>query len=66
MDREITEAQLRARRAGVWAIRRGDHKGLVRAIGLTMVLGIAFLIELKALNGRAKLAGADVRSFITY
>jgi cytochrome c oxidase subunit III len=29
---------------GVWAIRRGDHKGLVRAIGLTMVLGIAFLI----------------------
>ena len=29
---------------GVWAIRRGDHKGLVRAIGLTLVLGIAFLI----------------------
>ncbi len=29
---------------GVWAIRRGDHKGLVRAIGLTMVLGIAFLL----------------------
>ncbi len=29
---------------GVWAIRRGDHKGLVRAIALTLVLGIAFLI----------------------
>ena len=30
------------------------------------VVGIAFLIELTALGGRAKLAGADVRSFITY
>jgi len=30
------------------------------------VVGIAFLIELKALGGRQKLAGADVRSFITY
>jgi cytochrome c oxidase subunit III len=29
---------------GVWAIRRGDHKGLVRAIGLTLVLGIGFLL----------------------
>ena len=29
---------------GVWAIRRGDRRGLVRAIGLTLVLGIAFLI----------------------
>ena len=30
------------------------------------VVGIAFLIELTALGGRAKLEGADVRSFITY
>ena len=30
------------------------------------VVAVAFLIELKALGGRAKLAGADVRSFITY
>lgn len=29
---------------GVWAIRRGDRKGLVRAIGLTLVLGVTFLI----------------------
>jgi cytochrome c oxidase subunit 3 len=29
---------------GVWAIRRGDRKGLVRAIGVTLVLGITFLI----------------------
>jgi cytochrome c oxidase subunit 3 len=29
---------------GVWAIRRGDHKGLVRAIGVTLVLGITFLL----------------------
>ncbi len=29
---------------GVWAIRRGDHRGLVRAIAVTVVLGIAFLI----------------------
>ena len=29
---------------GVWAIRRGDRRGLIRAIGLTMVLGIVFLI----------------------
>jgi len=29
---------------GVWAIRRDDRKGLVRAIGVTLVLGIAFLI----------------------
>lgn len=29
---------------GVWAIRRGDRKGLVRAIGLTLVLGITFLL----------------------
>lgn len=29
---------------GVWAIRRGDHRGLVRAIGVTLVLGIVFLL----------------------
>jgi len=29
---------------GVWAIRRGDRSGLVRAIGLTLILGIAFLL----------------------
>jgi cytochrome c oxidase subunit 3 len=29
---------------GVWAIRRGDHRGLVRAIGVTLVLGILFLL----------------------
>ncbi len=29
---------------GVWAIRRGDHRGLVRAIAVTVVLGIAFLV----------------------
>src|SRR5947207_1883002 len=29
---------------GVWAIRRGDHKGLVRAIAVTLVLGITFLL----------------------
>jgi len=30
------------------------------------VVGIAFLIELTALDGRSKLSGADVRSFITF
>lgn len=30
------------------------------------VVGLAFLIELTALGGRSKLAGADVRSFIQY
>jgi len=29
---------------GVWAIRRDDRRGLVRAIGVTLVLGIVFLI----------------------
>src|ERR1019366_8540701 len=29
---------------GVWAIRRNDRRGLTRAIGVTVVLGIAFLI----------------------
>lgn len=29
---------------GIWAIRRGDRKGLVRAISVTLVLGIAFLV----------------------
>jgi len=29
---------------GVWAIRRNDRRGLVRAIGVTVVLGIAFLV----------------------
>jgi cytochrome c oxidase subunit 3 len=28
----------------VWAIRRGDRKGFVRNIGVTLVLGIVFLI----------------------
>jgi cytochrome c oxidase subunit III len=28
----------------IWAIRRDDRKGLVRAIGVTLVLGIVFLI----------------------
>jgi cytochrome c oxidase subunit 3 len=28
---------------GVWSIRRGDHRGLVRNIGVTLVLGILFL-----------------------
>jgi adenine phosphoribosyltransferase len=30
------------------------------------IVGFAFLIELTALNGRAKLPGADVKSFITF
>ena len=29
---------------GVWAIRRNDRKGLVRNIGVTVVLGILFLL----------------------
>jgi len=29
---------------GVWAIRRDDRRGLVRAIGVTLILGIVFLI----------------------
>lgn len=29
---------------GVWAIRRNDRKGLVRNIGVTVVLGITFLL----------------------
>jgi cytochrome c oxidase subunit 3 len=29
---------------GVWAIRRDDRAGFIRAIGLTLVLGIGFLI----------------------
>ena len=29
---------------GVWAIRRNDRSGLVRAIGVTLVLGIVFLL----------------------
>ena len=29
---------------GVWAIRRDDRTGFIRAIGVTLVLGIAFLI----------------------
>lgn len=38
---------------------------LLERIGAEVV-GIAFLIELTALGGRAKLQGAEVRSFITY
>lgn len=29
---------------GVWAIRRNDRRGLVRAIGITFVLGVTFLV----------------------
>ena len=29
---------------GVWAIRRGDRTGFIRNIGVTMILGIVFLI----------------------
>jgi adenine phosphoribosyltransferase len=38
---------------------------LVDKLGGTIV-GFAFLVELAALNGRAKLPGVDVKSFITY
>lgn len=38
---------------------------LLERIGADVV-GIAFLIELTALGGRAKLEGAEIRSFITY
>jgi adenine phosphoribosyltransferase len=38
---------------------------LLRKFGANVV-GFAFLIELTALNGRAKLPGYDIRSFITY
>ena len=40
-------------------------KSLLEELGAEVV-GFAFLIELAALGGRAKLAGTDVRSFITY
>ena len=29
---------------GVWAIRKNDRRGLVRAIGVTFVLGVTFLV----------------------
>lgn len=38
---------------------------LLRKFG-AQVVGFAFLIELTGLNGRAKLPGYDIRSFITY
>jgi adenine phosphoribosyltransferase len=38
---------------------------MVDQLGATIV-GFAFLIELAALDGRAKLPGVDVRTFITY
>jgi adenine phosphoribosyltransferase len=38
---------------------------MVDRLGGTLV-GFAFLIELSALNGRAKLPGVDVKTFITY
>jgi len=38
---------------------------LLNTLG-AQVVGFAFLIELIGLNGRAKLPGIDVRSFITY
>jgi adenine phosphoribosyltransferase len=40
-------------------------RSLLESFGATVV-GIVFLVELAALGGRAKLAGADVRSFIKY
>jgi len=40
-------------------------KRLLERLGATIV-GFAFLIELKALNGRAALPGADVETFVTY
>ena len=40
-------------------------RSLLQQLGAEVV-GLAFLIELAALGGRQKLAGADVRSFITY
>ena len=40
-------------------------RSLLESLG-AHVVGIAFLIELTALGGRAKLQGADVRSFIQY
>jgi adenine phosphoribosyltransferase len=39
--------------------------GLVRGLGGT-VLGLAFLIELMALKGRAKLAGEQVSAVLQY
>jgi len=38
---------------------------LVRQLG-GMIVGLDFLVELKSLNGREKLAGYDVHSTITY
>jgi adenine phosphoribosyltransferase len=38
---------------------------LLHKLGADLV-GYAFLVELPALKGRAKLAGSDVRSFITF
>jgi adenine phosphoribosyltransferase len=38
---------------------------MVEQLGGTIV-GFAFLIELTALDGRAKLPGLDIKSFITY
>ena len=29
---------------GVWAIRKDDHRGFVRAIAVTLVLGVTFLL----------------------
>ena len=40
-------------------------RSLLQQLGAEVV-GLAFLIELTALGGREKLAGADVRSFITF
>jgi adenine phosphoribosyltransferase len=40
-------------------------KSLLEELG-AYVVGFAFLIELTALGGRAKLPGADVRAFIKY
>jgi adenine phosphoribosyltransferase len=39
--------------------------GLVRGLGATVV-GIQFLIELAALNGRAKLSGENVQAVLSY
>jgi len=56
------------------ATRRTVLKGATAAVGAALadrwvaaaLFGAAFLIELTALEGRSKLAGTDVRSFITY
>ncbi len=40
-------------------------RGMVEKLG-AIIVGFAFLIELTALNGRDKLKGVDVKSFVRY